>query len=54
MTPFEKQAYADMSSIDRIRLFMIKAEEFMQFCRIMTEEDVQGLKRICDLMKEDA
>lgn len=52
MTQFERQAYANMRSIDRIWLYMVKVMELVELSRIMTEEDVQGLKRIFKLMQE--
>lgn len=53
MTGFEKEAYADMKSTDRIILWMLKCKELMEFSEVMTEEDIQGIRKVCDLMKEE-
>lgn len=54
MTPFAKQVYADMKSTDRILLWMIKCQELLELSEVMTEQDVKGMLKVCDLMEEAA
>ena len=51
MTEFQKQVYADMKSIDRILLWMVKCQELIEFSSIMTKEDLEGIRKVCDLME---
>lgn len=51
MTEFQKQVYADMKSTDRILLWMAKCQELMEFSSIMTKEDIEGVRKVCDLME---
>ena len=50
MTEFEKQTYKDMSRADRVSIWMIKASEFFEFSRLMTNEDAKFLKKVLDAM----
>lgn len=52
MTEFEKQAYASMNSEGRIILWLAKAAELVEFQSAMTEEDVHGLMRVRELLRE--
>lgn len=55
VTEFAKQTYKDMSTANRVRIWMIKASEFFEFSRLMTNEDAKFLKRVLDVMiKEEA
>lgn len=51
MTDFERQIYADMKSVDRVLLLMIKANELIEFGEIMTDEDVELLKYVRDELR---
>ena len=53
MTEFEKQVYTDMSSADRILLWMMKCSEFMEFSEIMTEADIRGLHKVLSIADEE-
>ena len=51
MTDFAEKVYADMSSVDRVLLYMIKAQELLEFTKNMTDEDIQLLMRVCKNME---
>lgn len=53
MTEFEKQTYKDMSRADRVSIWMIKASEFFEFSRLMTNEDAKFLKKVLEAMIEE-
>lgn len=44
MTEFEKQVYADMSSVNRVELWMMKATELIEFMDCMTEHDFKLIR----------
>ncbi len=44
MTEFEKQVYADMSSVNRVELWMIKATELLEFMDCLTEHDYKLIR----------
>lgn len=41
MTDFEKQIYTDMNSVDRCLLLIAKLEDFIEFSKLMTKEDIE-------------
>ena len=51
MNNFQRRIYTDMNSVDRILIWMTKYQEFMEFSRILTDQDIKNLYEICDLMK---
>ena len=50
---FAKKVYADMSSVDRVLLYMVKAQELIEFTKNMTDEDIRLLKKVFDTMKDE-
>lgn len=53
MTEFAKQTYKDMSTADRVRMWLIKSSELFELSELMTKEDIKFLKMAFDAMKED-
>ena len=53
MTEFEKEVLRNGTSETRIMLWMSKAADFCDMCRLMTEQDIKGLKEILTLMGQD-
>lgn len=53
MTAFEKQVYADMSSVNRVELWMMKAIEFMEFMDCLTEHDHELIREIFKSWKKE-
>ena len=41
MTEWEKSAYSDMKSVDRVLLYMAKVVEVMEFKKLLTKEDIE-------------
>lgn len=54
MTDFQRQVYADMKSTDRILLWMVKIQELLEFSEVMTEQDMKGIRKVCDMMEKEA
>ena len=52
MTEFERAVYADMKPADRVSIWLIKAADFFEYSRIMTEEDTEVLRKVLEKMKE--
>jgi len=52
MNDFTKQVYAEMSSVDRVLLYMAKAQELIEFAKVMTDEDIRLLKKVYETTKE--
>lgn len=52
MTEFEKEVLRNGTSETRIMLWMSKAADFCDMCRLMTEQDIKGLKEVLKLMEE--
>ena len=50
MTEFEKEVLRNGTSETRIMLWMSKAADFCDMCRLMTEQDIKGLKEVLKLM----
>ena len=50
MTEFEKEVLRNGTSETRIMLWMSKAADFCDMCRLMTEQDIKGLKEVLRLM----
>ena len=50
MTEFEKEVLRNGTSETRIILWMSKAADFCDMCRLMTEQDIKGLKEVLSLM----
>jgi len=46
VTDFERQIYADMTSTDRILLYMKKCMDLIEFQKIMTEQDIKLLVKL--------
>lgn len=53
MSDFERQIYADMTSVDRVSLYMVKCMELIEFQKVMTEEDIQLLVKLVRHMEEE-
>lgn len=53
MTEFEKQVYADMHSVNRVELWMVKAIELMEFMDYMTEHDFKLIRETFRNWKKD-
>jgi len=55
MSEFQKQVYTDMSTTDRILLWMVKAQELSEFGKLMIElGDMPALKRTLDTLKDNS
>lgn len=48
MTDWERSVYADMKSVDRVLLLMVKVMDLLEFQKVLTRED---WKLVGDLIK---
>lgn len=48
MTDWERNVYADMKSVDRVLLLMVKVMDLLEFQKVLTRED---WKLVDDLIK---
>lgn len=53
MTDFEKSVFVEADSLFRVRTYLCKLFELTEMAKLMTDEDVKGLKKIYDLMAKD-
>lgn len=54
MTKFQRRAYAEMKSVDRVLLYLEKIDELMEFQKILTDQDLLLLKRYLDSQEKQA
>lgn len=54
MTKFQRSAYAEMKSVDRVLLYLEKIDELMEFQKILTDQDLLLLKRYLDSQEKQA
>lgn len=50
MTEFEKEVLTHGPSETRIMLWMSKAADFLEISKLLTEQDIKGLKEVLRLM----
>lgn len=54
MTKFQRRAYAEMKSVDRVLLYLEKIDELMEFQKILTDQDLLLLKRYLNFEEKQA
>ncbi|MEA5042217.1 MAG: hypothetical protein VB053_06695 [Oscillibacter ruminantium] len=54
MTKFQRSAYAEMKSVDRVLLYLEKIDELMEFQNILTDQDLLLLKRYLNFEEKQA
>lgn len=54
MTKFQRSAYAEMKSVDRVLLYLEKIDELMEFQKILTDQDLLLLKRYLNFEEKQA
>ena len=52
MSDFEKDLYKQMSSAERVWMYLIKYAELLEFIDLMTDQDEEGLKRVLQNLKK--
>lgn len=52
MSDFEKDLYKQMSSAERVWMYLIKYAELMEFIDLMTDQDEEGLKIVLQNLKK--
>lgn len=53
MTEFEKNMVRSMTSWDRVRLYILKANELTEVAELLTDEDKQNVIRVLDCVKDE-
>ena len=54
MTDWERSVYADMKSVDRVLLLMIKVMDLLEFQKVLTKADWKLVDDLIERTKSDA
>lgn len=52
MSDFEKDLYKQMSSAERVWMYLIKYAELLELIDLMTDQDEEGLRRVLQYLKK--